>query len=126
MLLTIRKMEEGDRPFIYGTMLRGLYHGCDLYNEIEPNAFYDNYGKIIDKLLATADVQVSCLTDTPDVILGYSIRRGEILDWVFVKKAWRNYGIGRSLTSEISTCTHLTNVGLSIKKKKNIIYNPFI
>lgn len=125
-MIQIRGMQQEDRAFVYSTMLKGLFFGCELYSQIEPKAFYDNYSKVVDALLDRSEIRVAVLAETPDVILGYSITNGPILHWVFVKKAWRNQGIAKQLVGQITAVTHLTKPGQSIKIKKGLTYNPFL
>lgn len=125
-MINIRAMEQQDRAFVYSTMLKGLFFGCELYSQIEPKAFYDNYSKVVDALLDSSEVRVAVLAETPDVILGYSITNGPILHWVFVKKAWRGQGIAKQLVGTITTVTHLTKPGQAIKIKKQLTFNPFV
>lgn len=124
--IQIRAAVEEDLPFIYSTWLLGLYHGCDWFNRIDKKVFFDNYKKIVEQRVKHSNVQVAVLEEDPDVILGYVCHRGDVLDWIFVKKAWRKMGIAKMLIpKETTTCTHLTKVGKSLKPK-NWIFNPFI
>lgn len=124
-MINIRAGKPEDRGLVFSTMLRGLFHGCDLYGQIEEKAFYENYSKIIESLLDRAELRVACLADDEDVVLGYAIVRGSVLDYCFVKRPWRKQGIAYRLCLEINTCTHLTRMGQSIKNRKNLKFNPF-
>lgn len=124
--IQIRNAVKEDLPLIYSTWMLGLYHGCDWFNKIEKKAFFDNYKKVVEKRVTDSDIKVAVLTEDPDVILGYVCYRGNVLDWIFVKKAWRKMGIAKMLTpKDIKICTHLTKVGRSLKPK-DWIFNPFI
>ena len=138
-LIAIRTNTPEDRNFILSTWLRGSYYGDTWYGLIPKNIFMEQYHNILEKFLLRAgvNIQVACLKEDPDVILGYSVSRnvknGEadisIVDWVFVKSAWRKIGIGKMLMpNKINATTHITKAGLSIMKQKlpNVIYNPFI
>ncbi len=137
-LVNIRSYSALDRNFILSTILRGLYYGNDLFGAIPKSIFMENYHRIVEKLLIdpTTTIRVACLKDEPEVILGYSISRnlkyGEadisIIDWVFVKSAWRKIGIGKMLMpARVNACTHLTKAGTAIlKKMPNVIFNPFL
>jgi GNAT superfamily N-acetyltransferase len=136
---TIRDMRPEDRNFIFATWLRGLYYGDSYFERIQKPIFMENYHKVIERILNFPDtkVWVACLADEPDVILGYSVSRNKnfgnqsvgVLDWVFVKSAWRKIGIGRKLLPmNTKAYTHTTNVAGEIIKSKelNFIFNPFI
>lgn len=127
-LVAFREYQPDDRNFIFSTWLRGLYYGDSWFSEIPKNIFMQHYHAVIERLLDAPGVtiKVACLSDTPDVILGYSVTRGNILDYVFVKSAWRKAGIGKSLVPPAPyTVTHLTKVG-KILKPVNCPFNPFV
>jgi len=75
------------------------------------------------------DIQIACLPEDPDVILGYSILSKDHtrIVWVFVKSAWRNKGIGTHLLPDNPVSyMHFTDPGLKlIKRFPNCIFNPF-
>lgn len=122
----IRNFKQEDLPLIYSTWLLGLYHGCDWFGRIKKESFFRNYKVVLERLVPTCEIKVACLTDDEDVILGYVCYRGESLDWIFVKKAWRKMGIGKMLLPEgITNCTHLTKVGRSLKPRE-WTFDPFI
>jgi len=129
-LVSTRNSTPEDKNFILATWLRGLYYGDSWFREIRKDIFMENYHKVIENILARpgVSVQVACLKDDPEVILGYSVSRGNTLDWVFIKAAWRGIGIAKSLLpKDLNVVTHLTKPGLSILKKKlpEVVFNPF-
>lgn len=128
-LIAIRDVNfEQDSNYIFSTFLRGLYYGKFFYIEIQKDSFMKNYQRVIDSLIRSPGItiKVACLKDTPDVILGYSISKGNVLHYVFVRPQWRSIGIATLLTPKEITCvTHLTKVGLSIIRNKNWIFDPF-
>lgn len=135
-LVSYRPITDEDKNFIYATWLRGLYYDKDSwFKNINKEIFMENYHKVIEKILYSpnAQVKIACLKNDPDVILGYSVTRiypeVKVLDWVFVKSAWRKIGIAKGLVSEdVKAVTHLTTPGKSILKSKMplVLYNPFI
>jgi len=138
-LIAVRPYNESDKNFVLATWLRGLYYGESFFSTIPKTIFMENYHNILEGFLAANgdSVKVACLKEDPEVILGYSVVRhtkiGEadisILDWIFVKTAWRGIGIGKMLVpARLNACTHLTKLGSSILKTKypNIIFNPFL
>lgn len=128
-LIFIRPAVMADKPFILSTWLKGLRFGNIWYRLIDDKIYFRVYHAVIEKLISTPGVtiKVACLKDDPEVILGYVVYQGDKVHWVQVKKAWRNIGIARALTpSEITTTTHLTEVGRSIFLKKKWVFNPFL
>lgn len=128
-LVAIRPWTPADRNFILATWLKGLRYGNDWYGLIDADAYYKNYHAFLEKLLASPGVAVSvaCLKEDPEVILGYSVSHGTVLDWIFCKKAWRGIGIARSLVpADIDSVSHLTDAGRSILKRNPAVkFNPF-
>lgn len=126
----VRDLKLEDHKFILATFLKGLYYGDSWFSLIPKDIFMENYKKIAEALLATQIVQVACLADDEDVILGYSIlgNNYQTIHWVFVKAAWRNGGIAKHLTPRFPTAiTHLTTLGkVLISKFPTAQFNPFI
>ena len=138
-LIGVRSYRDTDKNFILATWLRGLYYGDLFYGNIPKTIFMENYHKILEAFLQrnSQSIRVACLEEDPEVILGYAVVRplqiGEadinVLDWIFVKTAWRGIGISKMMVpSKLNACTHLTKIGASMIKNKypNIIFNPFL
>lgn len=124
----IRDFREADRAFVKATFLRGMYHGDSWFSVMPKDLFMRNYALIIEALIAKNLIQVACLTDDPDVIIGYSLISPDfqVMHWVFVKKAFRGLGIGKALIPmSIKVVTHLTKPGKSLMDKYKAIFNPF-
>lgn len=127
-LLSIRDYVPGDRNFILATFLRGLYYGESWFTLIQKSVFMEHYHKVITYLLDKKDttIKVVCLKEDQDEIKGYAIYTGDTLHWIFIKKKWRKIGLARDLMPKsVSQVTHLTKIGLSIIRNKNIAFNPF-
>lgn len=129
-LVGYRGAVPGDLPFVFSTFLKGLRHGNDWFERIDQDAYFKHYHEAIEHILADhrTQVKIACLKDDPEVILGYSISSNTHYHWVFVKKAWRGIGVGRDLMkSTATTVTHLTDVGVSLlKKRPGVKFNPFM
>lgn len=130
-LYDIRDMKPEDKNFILATFLRGLYYGDSWFSLISKDAFMTNYKKVGEFLLnhEKVTIKIACLKEDPDVILGYSILSTDFstVHWVFVKKAWREKGIAKSILPNHPTeVTHLTTLGKSLLPKiNNPTFNPF-
>lgn len=133
-LYSIRDYKSEDKNFIMATFLKGLYYGFDesegsWFRQIDKDIFMANYSKIAEKLLTQAQVKVACLPEDPDVIIGYSILSNDFLTihYCFVKSAWRNKGVGRSLVPAYPTqVSHLTAAGKKLLSKLNSPkFNPW-
>lgn len=137
-LITIRDYLPSDKPLVLATWLKGVYYG-DWYQNIPKAIFMENYRALLDRVLASPNtkIKMACLKDDPDTILGYSVyhtkiydgNRVTVLDWVFIKAAWRSIGIAKSLLPpDVQAFTHASKSGLAIAKQKypHLIFNPFI
>lgn len=92
----------------------------------------DNYKYVAERLVDSHNtvVKVACLPEDPDIILGYSILSANYstIHWVYVKSAWRNKGIGRSITPRNPLyISHLSKLGKELmnEKFKHTQFNPF-
>lgn len=124
----IRNAKETDKPFIYATWLRGLYHGNEWTSWVDKDIFFSKYHTVLERLLASSVISVSCLEDDPDTIMGYAVfdSSQKRLHWVFVKKAWRKLGIAKSLIpKDIVEVSHLTALGKKLLPE-GIKFNPFL
>lgn len=130
-LYTIRDFRPEDTSFILATFLRGLYHGDSWFSLIPKSIFMANYKKVARTLVSSVNIsiQVACLPDEPDTIMGYSILslNHQNVHFVYVKEKWRYRGIARSLLpTKIIAATHLTKLGQSLMGKyPGIIFDPF-
>lgn len=128
-LIQIRDAVPGDMAFVLATWLRGLKFGNSWYKLINTEIYYDFYHKVLENLLLRPKViiKIACLKEDPQIILGYSVYDDSKLHWVYVKKAWREIGIAKSLFPvNIKVITHLTEIGKAIfLKNKDWIFNPF-
>lgn len=142
-LYCLRDYIESDKAFIKATFLRGLYYSDSWFSVIPKDIFMENYSKVVEALLERYAnlTRIACLKEDPDVILGYAMLGADnTAHWVFVKKAWRRQGIGRSLLPEnLITITHLNGFGRTLcyggfnkdtqelitPKYPNAIFNPF-
>lgn len=125
----IRESVPGDKHFILSTWLRGLYYGETLYSLMEKATFMELYKKVLDYLVTNSYIQVMCLKEDPNIIIGYSVLSldKKILHWLYVKKNFRNIGVATDLVpKDVKVVTHLTKSGIILLKRKNMIYNPFL
>lgn len=128
-LYNIRDGVVEDKNLILATFLRGLYYGDSWFSQIPKDTFMDNYKHIIEAMLGKCNIKIACLPDDPSVILGYSILSPDYqaIVWVYVKQAWRNKGIAKSLLPKHPIAvTHLTRLGKTLMHKiPTAHFNPF-
>lgn len=132
-LIIKRGPKASDINFILSTWLMGIYYGNSWFREIDKDVFMAHYHDVIVNILntKTTKVELIALKEDEDTVLGYSVishaHQKPVLHWVFVKKAWRNLGIAKRLVDEeIDICTHMTAIGLKLKQKRPMVFNPFL
>jgi len=117
-LVKIRNGTIEDEAFIYSTWLRPLYYDNEENSEINKEKFMKANANRIKQITTypSVNVKIACLSDAPDVILGYAVIEWRKLWWVYVKKAWREMGIAKKLVpGNIVSCAYLTRLGKSLK-----------
>ncbi len=118
------------RSFVFAKWLRSLRYENDFFKLIESKAYWLTYQRLVSAILDKPETKMhlAVLTEDPDVILGFSISRGNVLDYVYVHKHQRRLGIGARLVPPgIDTITHVTKTGLTIwgTKYGQWKFNPF-
>lgn len=96
------------RPLIYATWLRSYEQNSPHAKNIPRDAFFAGHHRVLDKIMERRPlVLCAVLPDDPDVVLGYAVTEPEkaLVHYVYVKPAFRRYGIARRLL-EGSGITH--------------------
>lgn len=134
---SIRRASGNDLNFIYDTWLNSYKHDSLFGKIFRTGFFFDEYRYVIDSILAnpTTTILIACLPQSPEVILGYLVCNKTHLDYCFVKDAFRNLGIAKSLvnnayktTTTPHVITHKTSTLGRVLPigKYDLEYNPFI
>lgn len=123
--IAIRRARAYDVPFIFSSWLRS-YKACR-DRHVAQAVYFKEHHKLIDALLRDATVLVATPQDDPDTILGWSVKSGDTLHYVYVKEAFRRLGIGKALVGEFDQHSHLTPYFVKwLEHTKYIsIYNPY-
>lgn len=141
-LITYRDARDTDLAFIFKSWLLGQFYGnkygksgkkdreapIDYFGSMDRSQFMKWYHKHIETVLAQPDttVRIACLKEDVDVVLGYSVARGNDLHWVMVKPDWRGIGIARDLIPNgIVNATTITKSGYGIIKKRGWTFSPW-
>lgn len=115
---------------VFSKWLRSLRYGNDFFRLIDAESYYKAYHPVVTAVLSKPEavVRIAVLTDDHDVALGFSVSRGNVLDYVYVDRLNRRIGIGKSLVpGTIDTISHVTKTGLTIwgSKAGHWKFNPF-
>lgn len=110
----IRPAQPDDISFIYSTWLKSYRTGSGLGLASGKHAYFITYNLIIDHILEKPDarVWVAAKIDEPNVLWGYLVAEPTVLHYVFIKGAFRKFGIARALYQAAFTerpfVTHMT------------------
>ncbi len=119
-----------DAGFIYGTLPKAIF-----YESMEPipyksekhfiNAELSSYLK---NQIENSRILIASPKEAPDLIIGYSIINGSILEFVYVKLAYRNHGIASLLTKNQGLTSfnpkNLTKIGHLITNEHPSLFKP--
>lgn len=125
------QLPKGYMPLVFTRWLRSLRLGNKTYEKISSKIYYKDYHTYIENLMLKPDsiVKLAVLSDDYDVVLGFSVSREDVLDYIHVHTDYRKNGIGTALVPEgITTFTHLTALAILIwqtkDRYKNWKFNP--
>jgi hypothetical protein len=110
---------ETDSGLIYSSWPKGVWHSPNgPINQVKTQWFTKFY-QHVKHCLETGSVYIACMEDNPDFLLGYSVITGPLLEFVYVKKDFRNQGIATLLVKNknVSKVKNLTKIGAAILAK---------
>lgn len=117
--------------YIEANWLQSLRKYNEMYKKMEDyTIFYTEYRNFIRNLMGKpgCTIRLAVLTEDPDVILGFSCKREDVLDYVHVRLEQRGQKISTALIPDnITTFSHMTKMWLPIwdAKYKYMKFNPF-
>ncbi len=114
---------------VFSKWLRSLRKGNALFRYVDSHQYYSEYHDFIEKLLQKPDciVKLAILSDDEDVVLGFSVSREHVLDYVYVQPEQRGQKLSEILIpKQITTFSHITKAWSHIwqAKYKEWIFNP--
>lgn len=131
--LQIRTALPSDLNFIFDTFRESVCHDTALGRSCRTSVFKREFAKVIDHILSSAKVLITCLKSDPNIILGYLIFEPDLIHYCFVKQAFRGLGIAKGLFKEAFP-TRPQEVHCSFKTQSMrelfdnhswLIHNPF-
>lgn len=129
----IRKMNDEDRSFIFATWLRCYKHDSPLTKYIRRDLFFARHKAVIEKILASCEVDVACDGNDKDLIFGYIAHEKGIIHFVYVKEPFRKLGIAKKLWQGVKNykdcqTSHLTYSLLDLWTANiiNCEFNPYL
>lgn len=136
--IEVRRAKDADMPFIYANWLNHYKNYSSFAKRIRKDLFMQWHHKVVKLIVerSTCDVYVAYPKGDPEVLLGYLVTEqwpdGPVVHFIFVKEAFRRFGIARSMIkhSEIPTdkitFTHWTyDMDALTKRYPEYVYNPY-
>ena len=121
---SLRIARPEDRNFIAASWYENYFKGGECL--VRARADYnDAVAPIIDQLIIAATAHVAFAPAYPDEILGYIVFHGTTLHFVYVRHAFRRWGIMKSLMQPFAFSHHTFSTKLGKKLLKSQ-YNPFL
>lgn len=99
------------KNLIYATWLRSYQASSPATKTIPREQFFSGHHQVLDRIFSRSpEVRLAVLPEDPEVVLGWLVREKSIVHYVYVKPAFRRYGIARALLGEQpwDTYTHHT------------------
>lgn len=143
MTVTLRKLRQGDTPFIFNSWLKS-YRDSATVRSIPNRVYYEKQHRVIERLLESSVVYILCDGDNPDQILGYAVvdtdTTKNLVHWVYVKHKYRRKGYTSGLFKYVAAelgmdakpwvFTHWSKGAEffrdKYKDKVDIEYNPYL
>ena|SRR6185312_14924422 len=124
------EIPEQYKGLIYSRWLRSHRYGNMLFKLIDSDVYYDKYANYLTELLNRAHsmVRLAVLTADHDIVLGFCVHRGPILDYVHVQHLLRGQRIASKLVPDKIKCiTHWTYMGerFATQRYGRWTFNPF-
>lgn len=109
----IRPMADTDRSFVIAAWLNNYRRESYFAARVTDKVFFYHHHAIVERLLARSRVLIACDPSDENEIVGYIVWEPGVLHWVYVKKAFRKFGIGRSLLSATDLPDDLAGVHIT-------------
>ena len=126
MQVVLRKFNpDRDSGLIYSSYPKGVYYGSQA--PINPtgddkikSAWFKTFHRELKNQIEGSTIIIACMSDDPDIILGYSIMTDTTLDFIYVKEMFRSQGIARLLlkNQKVEHYKNVTKSGHSILQKE--------
>lgn len=95
MRIKVRQAVPDDHAFIYATYLRNKWFDKDQKTTLKRSTWSKLQHTRLERILSDETVLIACLSDDPDLIVGYVFMDG-VRPFTYVKLDWRSPGLGIS------------------------------
>jgi hypothetical protein len=87
--ILIRPAEPDDHNFLFATYLNNNWYSKEQTTTLKKSMWMALQHKRLENVLSSGTVKVACLSESPDVVVGYAFPDGE-RPFSYVKLAWRS------------------------------------
>lgn len=92
----VRAARDSDYAFVLDTWRRS-FESAPAVAGADPSAYELEMKFVIARLFKTSEVLIACDTEDEDTLLGFASISGPTLNYVYVRKDFRNMGVARTL-----------------------------
>lgn len=94
---------------------------------VSHEVYREGQNRLIDDALVRATVRVATVPDAPDLFIGYVVRSGPVLHWVYVKQSFRRGQVADRLTAGVREYSHLLTYDYVVQwaRRREWRYNPY-
>lgn len=129
----IRPASGSDLNFLYSTWLNSYRCDSKIGKSTKKSVYFGEYYSVVDSILEKAKTLIACLSEEPNVIVGFLVFEPQVLHYCFTKESFRGLGVARSLYDRAFGGagalfhTHKTRQAEPILEKlPALTYNPFL
>lgn len=125
----LRPLAEGDVNFVLNSWLKSYEDSG--WTKVAGKAYWKGHRIAILRLIRSAHVVIACDPEDHDTILGWACTNGRYVHYVYVKRAFRRYGLAKRLLADhvkmLSPVvyTHRWNPILHLIPPANWTYDPY-
>lgn len=134
--IVIRPGIPDDFNFVISTWLKCYRHSSTFTKHVKSTIFFLWHQRVIKRILSRPQtkVLVACEANDPSLILGYLVCESQdvsVLHFIYVKKAFRKFGIGKELfqvsqsPSDSEFTHHTFDMEWVTQKYPNLVYNLY-
>ena len=92
----VRAARDSDYAFVLDTWRRSFEHAPAVAGA-DPSSYELEMKFVIARLFKTSEVLIACDVEDDDTLLGFASISGPTLNYVYVRKDFRNMGVARTL-----------------------------
>lgn len=123
--IVVRPALDEDMNFVAASWFESFWKGAVRDTGMPFETYKAGQDALIRKLTSSCKVIVVAAAVAPDEIVGYVVRDGDLLHYLYVKSAYRRLGIGSELASGCKRFTHLTRAGNRVARSVGMSYDPY-